>query len=65
MKRKGVEGLPADPQESLAANDEFADGGSGYAHLTHSRSGWDPYDVWRTRVKNSARVQELDADSRH
>ena len=64
MKRKGVEGLPADPQESLAANDEFADSGDGYAHLTHSRSGWDPYDVWRTRVKNTARVQELDADSR-
>jgi hypothetical protein len=64
MKRKGVEGLPADPQDSLAANDEFAGSGDGYAHLTHSRSGWDPYDVWRTRVKNSARVQERDADSR-
>ena len=39
------------------------DSGDGYAHLTHSRSGWDPYDVWRTRVKNSARVQEHDPDS--
>lgn len=64
MKRKGVEGLPADPQDSLAANDEFADSGDGYVYLTHSRSGWDPYDVWRTRVKNSARVQEQDTDSR-
>ena len=24
MKSKGAEGLPADPQESLAANEEFA-----------------------------------------
>jgi hypothetical protein len=64
MKRKGVEGLPADPQDSLAANDEFADSSDGYAHLTHSRSGWDPYDVWLTRVKNSSRAQERDTDSR-
>jgi hypothetical protein len=64
MKRKGVEGLPADPQESLAANDEFADSSDGYAHLTQSRSGWDPYDVWLTRVKNSSRAQERDTDSR-
>ena len=31
--------------------------------LTHSHSGWDPYDVWRTRVKNTA-AKEHEADPR-
>ncbi len=52
MKRKGAEGLPAE-NSHVAANEEFADNSDGYARLTE-RSGWDPYDVWRTRVKNSS-----------
>jgi hypothetical protein len=63
MKSEGVEGLPADPDLSQAANDEFADRSEGLARLTRSRAGWDPYDVWRTRVKNSSQAQERDADS--
>lgn len=60
MKSKGVEGLPADPQESLAANEDFAGTEERFDRLT-SRSGWDPFDVWRTRVKkNSSKEHEAD-----
>jgi hypothetical protein len=40
-----VEGLLANPPPiSAAANDEFV--------LTSQQpSGWDPYEVWRTRIK--------------
>jgi hypothetical protein len=40
-----VESLLANPRPiSAAANDEFV--------LTHQQpAGWDPYEVWRTRVK--------------
>ena len=65
MKRKGAEGLPARQRLTPAANEEF--GGSGNdldrgdldSHVldTHAspRSGWDPYEVWRTRVKACAK----------
>jgi hypothetical protein len=40
-----VEGLLANPRPlSTAANDEFV-------ISTQPVSGWDPYEVWRTRVK--------------
>jgi hypothetical protein len=65
MKRKGAEGFPARQRLLPAANEEFTgtvndlnsrelnrhDPESG----TSSRSGWDPYEVWRTRVKASAK----------
>ena len=64
MKSKGAEGLPAGPQGSVAANEEFGDEVDGYAPLTHIPSGWDPYEVWRTRVKDSSRTKEREADPR-
>lgn len=64
MKSKGAEGVPAGPQGSVAANEEFGEEVNGYAPLTHSTSGWDPYEVWRTRVKNSSRTEEREADPR-
>jgi hypothetical protein len=40
-----VEGLLAKPRPlSAAANDEFV-------NSVQPASGWDPYEVWRTRVK--------------
>ena len=40
-----VESLLADPRPlSAAANDEFVND-------LQPTSGWDPYEVWRTRVK--------------
>jgi hypothetical protein len=50
-----VEGLLASPQPlEAAANEEFASrpGPSG---------GWDPYEVWRTRVKAAQDVDESGA----
>ena len=69
MKSKGAEGLPAGPQGSVAANEEFGDEEfgdevDGYAPLTRPPSGWDPYEVWRTRVKESSRTGEREADPR-
>jgi len=63
MNRKSAEGLPAEPQESVAANEDFARDLDDYEHVTGSRPGWDPYDVWRTRVKNSS-TTEREADPR-
>jgi hypothetical protein len=63
MKSKGVEGLPADSQESVAANEEFVEPLDGYERVSGSQSGWDPYDVWRTRVKKTA-ATEREADPR-
>ena len=64
MKIKGVEGLPADLQESLAANEEFADIAEGDERVLHTHSGWDPYEVWRTRVKGTSGIKEHEADPR-
>jgi len=60
MKSKGAEGYPADSQEPLAANEEFPSDLDDYERVSGSRIGWDPYDVWRTRVK-----KEREADPRH
>ena len=64
MKRKGAEGIPASQPLTPAANEEFtgavSDLGQEFARydldrLAAPRSGWDPYEVWRTRVKASAK----------
>lgn len=59
MKRKGVEGIPAPQRLAPAANEEFTMsdliGGRELDRLATPRSGWDPYEVWRTRVKASAK----------
>jgi hypothetical protein len=64
MQGKTAEGLPADPRESLAANEDFAGTEDDLELLTQTRSGWDPYDVWRTRVKNASVIKEREADPR-
>ena len=63
MQGNSAEGLPANPRESLAANEDFA-GTDDLEPLTRTQSGWDPYDVWRTRVKNSAGMNERDSEPR-
>jgi hypothetical protein len=63
MKRKGAQGLPAADGLTPAANEEFAELMNGLERLEDSRAGWDPYEVWRTRVKSSSRTKgdgELD-----
>ena len=53
MKRKEAEGSGATRRTSSAANEEFTttDGGDS---PERAQSGWNPYEVWRTRVKDSA-----------
>jgi hypothetical protein len=59
MKRKGAEGLTAGPPAIWAANEEFTDAMvSRLDAMSYSRSGWDPYEVWRTRVKASSRPRQ-------
>jgi hypothetical protein len=56
MKRKGAEGIPAGQRVIAAANDDFTGTVSGADRLLVPRRGWDPYEVWRTRVKASSRM---------
>ena len=65
MKRKNAEGIPARQRPTPAANEEFSgtmddlDGDDvdldALDRLATPRPGWDPYEVWRTRVKASAK----------
>lgn len=54
MKRNGAEGFSAKPPVSHAANEEFTGTVKSQDRLEKPRSGWDPFEVWRTRVKASA-----------
>jgi hypothetical protein len=65
MKTQGAEGLSATQPVAPAANEEFAGNDNAILDIvTHSRSGWDPYEVWRTRVKATSRIKkERERDS--
>jgi hypothetical protein len=56
MKRKGAQGLVGQ-RIAPAANEEFSALVNGLDRLEHPQSGWDPYEVWRTRVKTSSRIK--------
>jgi hypothetical protein len=56
MKRKGAQGLVGH-RIAPAANEEFSALVNGLDRLEHPQSGWDPYEVWRTRVKSSSRIK--------
>jgi len=56
MKRKAAEGLAAAHRMSAAANEEFTAMTNGLDSVARPQSGWDPYEVWRTRVKVSSNV---------
>ena len=58
MERKAAEGLAAVHWMAPAANEEFTGMGDGLARLARTQSGWDPYEVWRTRVKVSSSVEQ-------
>ena len=57
MKRKAAEGLAAAHRMSAAANEEFTAMTNGLERVARPQSGWDPYEVWRTRVKVSSNVR--------
>jgi hypothetical protein len=58
MKQKGAEGLAAIYRKSPAANEEFTGLVKALDRLARPQSGWDPYEVWRTRVKESSSVTQ-------
>jgi hypothetical protein len=51
MKRNAAEELAALYGMSLAANEEFTELGNVPATLVRHESGWDPYEVWQSRLK--------------
>ena len=59
MKREGAEGLAADRRVAIAANEEFIGIVSHREGAAPGRAaGWDPYEVWRTRVKVPSRSRK-------
>jgi hypothetical protein len=56
MKRKAAEGLAAARPMSPAANEEFTAMANGLDRVARAQLGWDPYEVWLTRVKASSSV---------
>jgi hypothetical protein len=58
MNRKGAEGLPVIQTVIPAANEEFTDTLNAIDGANVAHSGWDPYEVWRTRVKASFRLEQ-------
>jgi hypothetical protein len=58
VKTQGAAGLAAVYQTSPAAKEEFTVMVNGLDRLARPQSGWDPYEVWRTRVKVSFGVMQ-------
>ena len=57
MKRKGAAGFAAGTRIPPAAIEEFTGTVNGLDRVERPRSGWDPYEVWRTRVKASETIK--------
>jgi hypothetical protein len=58
MKRNGAAGRDAVHRISPGANEPFTARMNGLDRLARPQSGWDPYEVWRTRVKGSSTVMQ-------
>lgn len=59
MKREGAEDLVADRRVPIAANEEFIGiVNRREAAAPERAAGWDPYEVWRTRVKVPVRSRK-------
>jgi len=54
MKSKGAQEFPENRRAITAANEEFSGAVSAVRATDESQSGWDPYEVWATRVKAPA-----------
>lgn len=54
MKSKGAQEFPNDGRVTSAANEEFNGVVSGAPGTAQTQAGWDPYEVWLTRVKRPA-----------
>jgi hypothetical protein len=58
MKRP-LDAAATDQTTSAAANEEFVTSPAFEEVARTSGSGWDPYEVWRTRVKEESDLLEL------
>ena len=59
MKLKGAAaGLAAVYRKLLAAKEDFTGRVNGLDRVASPKSGWDPYEVCRTRVKGSSSVMQ-------
>ena len=58
MTTQGAAGLAAVYRTSPEAKEEFTGMVNGPDRLARPQSGWDPYEVWRTRVKMSSGVMQ-------
>jgi hypothetical protein len=66
MKRKTAQGLAAAQRIPPAANEEFTALANGLDGVARPHLAWDPYEVWRTRVKVSSTVMpERERDPLH
>jgi len=54
MERKRAQGLPDLRRISPAANEDFVAPLDRPERLARPQPSWDPYEVWRTRVKMPA-----------
>lgn len=58
MKQEEGEGPAAVNRRSATANEEFTGGANGPNKLAPPQLSWNPYEVWRTRVKGSSTVMQ-------
>lgn len=61
MIRKGTEGLLVERRPESAANEEFT-GILNRRDTSAREAGWDPFEVWRTRVKAPSKVTRASKD---
>jgi len=60
VKRKTANGLVEADRISSAANEEFTATADGLDSLEERPApGWNPYEVWRTRVKESSEFSSV------
>lgn len=62
MTRDTAEGLPVERRvDTTAANEDFT-GIVSHLDAVRRESGWDPYEVWRTRVRAPAKTARARQD---
>ena len=57
MKRTRAKDPPVDRRVTAAANEEFSGVVSAVRETARPQQGWDPYEVWLTRVKAPAQLK--------
>jgi hypothetical protein len=58
VKPKGAEGLAREYRMALASTEECTGTMPALVGLGRPKSGWNPYEVWRTRVKGPSTVRQ-------